>query len=212
MPKTFVLYGVDSVFSADVAESLRRLEYTLLIGILTGEQEWDLRGIDIVRPEAEIELDWLLLPVVVPWVTPSLRRERTLRCRAAGFTRFEPVLDPTTIVASTAVVGEGSFVNAGSVLGAFCELACGVTVNRNVSIGHHTRIGEFSAIGPGAAIAARCQIGPGVQVGTGAAISPGLSVGANSTIALGAGVIRDVPEGVMVAGSPAQVKRTVRPS
>lgn len=207
MSKVCVLFGVDSVFSAEAVETLRRLNYSTFYGVITGEREWDLAGIDATCDESSIQNDWLSSVVVVPWVTPGLRLDRTLRARKAGFRRFEPVIDPHAVIASTVTLGEGTFVNAGATIGAFARLGAGVTVNRNASIGHHTEIDEFTAIGPGATIAARCRIGNCVQIGTGAAVAPGINIAAHSTVALGAGVIRDVSDAAMVAGTPAQVKR-----
>jgi acetyltransferase-like isoleucine patch superfamily enzyme len=206
MSKSCVLFGVDSVFSAEVVETLRRLGFTNFLGVVTGEREWDLDGIHAVHGEDEIDGEWLSLPVVVPWVTPHLRRERTIKARSVGFTRFDAMLDPGAIVASNVAVGQGVFVNAGAILGAYVKLGEGVTVNRGASLGHHTVVEDFAAIGPGTTVAARCRIGMGAQLGAAAAVAPGLTIGAGSTVALGAAVIRDVPEASMVAGTPAQVK------
>jgi UDP-3-O-[3-hydroxymyristoyl] glucosamine N-acyltransferase len=210
MSKSCVLFGVDSVFSAEVVETMRRLGFTTFLGVITGECEWDLDGIDAVLGEGKIEREWLPLPVVVPWVTPRLRRERTAIARSVGFTRFDAVLDPTATVASSATLGQGVFVNAGAILGSYASLGEGVTVNRGASLGHHTTVEDFAAIGPGATVAARCRIGAGAQLGAAAAVAPGLTVGAGSLVALGAAVIRDVPDASMVAGIPARVKE--RPS
>ena len=48
-----------------------------------------------------------------------------------------------------------------------------------------------------------------VWVARGAAILPGVRVGAGSVVAYGSVVTRDVPPGVLVAGNPAEVKRSL---
>lgn len=209
MSSGVVLFGVDSVFSAEVAETLKRLGIPVVAGIMTGDAEWVLSGLPALFDESKIDSQLLSLPVAVPWMTPALRRDRLQRARAAGFTRFDPVLDPSAVVASTAGIAEGVFLNAGAVVGAHAVLEHSAMLNRNASIGHHTVLEEFVSIGPGATIAARCRIGRGAMIGTGAAVAPGLRIGSNSVVGLGAAVIRDVPDNTLVGGNPAKVIRAI---
>jgi maltose O-acetyltransferase len=53
------------------------------------------------------------------------------------------------------------------------------------------------------------RIGDDAWLGGGAIILPGVSVGAGSVVAAGAVVTRDVPAGVLVAGNPARVVRSL---
>jgi acetyltransferase-like isoleucine patch superfamily enzyme len=52
-------------------------------------------------------------------------------------------------------------------------------------------------------------VGDNVFIGYGAIVLPGVKVGNNVVIAAGAVVTKDVPDGVVVAGVPARVVRTV---
>ena len=88
------------------------------------------------------------------------------------------------------------------------------------------RIGSFTLFGPGVQIytplhpldpALRrtqeygrpVEIGSDVWVGGGAIILPGVRVGARAIIGAGSVVTRDVPEGVLAAGNPCRVIRTI---
>lgn len=51
------------------------------------------------------------------------------------------------------------------------------------------------------------EIGDDVVIGTGAIILGNIHVGNHSTIAAGSVVISDVPENVVVAGNPAEIKK-----
>ena len=95
-----VLFGVDSIFSVEVSESARRLGYMVVAGIMTGDAEWDLRGMEHLIKETEIHDELLSLPVVIPWVTPSLRRDRWQRAKGVGFTQFQTIVDPTSVIAA----------------------------------------------------------------------------------------------------------------
>lgn len=208
MSEEVILFGVDSIFSAEVAETVRRLGGSVLAGVMTGPSEWDLRGIERIVEENEISADMLSLSVIVPWITPTKRFERYQRAKVLGFFRFEPVIDPSAVIASNVTISAGTFVNAGVTVGAFAVLGKGTVVNRNASIGHHTVLDKFVSIGPSAAVAARCKIGRGVMIGSGAAIAPGLVLSPGSVIGLNSAVVRDVPEGSIYFGNPGKVKKT----
>lgn len=89
-----------------------------------------------------------------------------------------------------------------------------------VTIGDHTIFGPaaqiYTATHPIDAVARRSQefgkpisIGSDVWVGGGAIICPGVKIGDGSIIGAGSIVTRDVPAGVVVAGNPARVIRSI---
>lgn len=61
----------------------------------------------------------------------------------------------------------------------------------------------------GACWARPITIGNSVWIGGGVIILPGVTIGDNSVIGAGSVVTRDVPAGVIVAGNPARVNRTI---
>lgn len=73
-----------------------------------------------------------------------------------------------------------------------------VTIGRNVTIGH-------------SAIVHGCEIGDNVMIGMGAIIMNGCKIGSNCIIGAGALVTEhtEIPEGSVVFGSPARVKRAI---
>jgi maltose O-acetyltransferase len=88
------------------------------------------------------------------------------------------------------------------------------------------RIGSFTLFGPGAQVltpkhpmdpvlrrqqeyGAPITIGDDVWVGAGALILPGVTIGSRAVIGAGSVVTRDVPEGVLAAGNPCRVIRTL---
>jgi maltose O-acetyltransferase len=88
------------------------------------------------------------------------------------------------------------------------------------------RIGDFTLFGPAVQILTATHpldaalrhhrelgqpidIGPDVWVGGGALILPGVRIGARAVIGAGSVVTRDVPEGVLVAGNPCRVVRSL---
>ena len=108
-------------------------------------------------------------------------------------------------------IGTGSYINRDCIF----EAEAPVTIGDRVGVGpgstfltvghrmgpHSRRVGEFN-IQP-------ITVGDGVWVGAQVVILPGVTIGAGAVIAAGAVVTRDVPPDTLVAGVPAQIKRTL---
>ncbi len=90
-----------------------------------------------------------------------------------------------------------------------------------VTIGDHVRIAHMVSIktshheidldGPciaGKGIFSDIKIGSGSWIGSGAIILPGVKVGKKNVIAAGAVVTKSTPDGVLMAGVPAVVKKS----
>ena len=122
---------------------------------------------------------------------------------------FHTLVHPTAYVSPLATIGAGTFVGARSVIAPGAELGEHVFVNRGVTIGHDTQIGAFSRIQPGSAVGGLSRLGRGVTVGIGATLIERLVVGDNAVIGAGSAVLDDVPENVVVAGTPARVMKVV---
>lgn len=207
MLKTCAIFGVESIFTADVRETLWHLDFTTFSAIIAGPPEWDLDGLEPMPPEG-LEAAVLELPCCVPWVTPGFKHRKAVAARAAGFQRFPPVVDPHSSVARTARLHEGCFAGPGVTVGAYAVLEPFSLLNRNASIGHHSTLGAYSSLGPGAVVAARCTVGLGTMIGAGAVVVPGTRVGSNCLVAAGAVVNRDIPDHAKVAGNPGRVIET----
>ena len=70
-----------------------------------------------------------------------------------------------------------------------------------------TRIGPYASLSPHCTISGNTTIGEGVDMGSAVATRPGVAIGAWSVLGLNAGVVTDVPPGVLAVGCPARVKR-----
>ena len=122
---------------------------------------------------------------------------------------FHTLVHPSAYVSPLATLAEGVFVGARSVIGPGARLAEHVFVNRGVTIGHDTRIGAFSRIQPGSNLGGLSHIGRGVTIAIGATLTERLVIGDHAFIGAGAVVTSDVPAGVLMAGVPAKVKKSL---
>jgi sugar O-acyltransferase (sialic acid O-acetyltransferase NeuD family) len=117
------------------------------------------------------------------------------------------LVHPFSSIASTSTWGNGVIMNPGSILAPYCKIGSFVSINRKVTIGHHSQIGDYATINPGTNIGGHCVIGENVLIGMGSNIFDGIEIGKNSVIGGGALVTKNVPENVLVYGSPAKIIR-----
>jgi sugar O-acyltransferase (sialic acid O-acetyltransferase NeuD family) len=202
-----VLYGVESSYSGDMAESIARAGNELVAGVVTGELRIGLGGIPVIVTPDEITPRLLRHPVAVVRHVPGQRKCKAEEAAGLGFEAFAQIVDPTAIVSQSAELGRGVYVNALAAIGSRAELADFVYIGSQSSIGHHTRLEDYCTVSPGVTIASHCHIGRGVFIGAGVTIAPQVTIGPNSVIGAGATVIKDVAANTVVAGNPARVIR-----
>ncbi len=118
---------------------------------------------------------------------------------------FINIISKNSYIASTVNIGSGCLISHMCVIDSYATISNFVTINRCSSIGHHTFIGEFTTINPNTHIAGNCIIGKNVQIGMSVTIFDGITIGNNSIIGAGSLVNKNVPDNVLVYGSPAQI-------
>ena len=106
---------------------------------------------------------------------------------------------PACDIPFTTKIGDGA---------CFPHRAIGVVIHGGASIGKNAKIESCVTIG-GAHGKGVPTIGDNVLIGTGARIVGGVYVGNDVIVGAGAVVVKDVPDGVVVAGVPAKVINTV---
>ena len=116
-----------------------------------------------------------------------------------------PVLrHPAAWISPSAALGEGTVVFAGAVIQADARLGRGVIINTSASVDHDCRLGDGVHVCPGAHLAGNVTVGEQSWLGIGCAIRQGIRIGSNVTVGAGAVVVKDVADGLTVAGCPAR--------
>ncbi|MDU5111338.1 MAG: 2,3,4,5-tetrahydropyridine-2,6-dicarboxylate N-acetyltransferase, partial [Clostridium sp.] len=126
-------------------------------------------------------------------------------------------IEPGSIIRDRVKIDKNAVVMMGAVINIGSEIGEDTMIDMNAVIGARAIIGKRSHIGAGAVVAgvleppskSPCEIGDDVLIGANSVILEGIKVGNGSVIAAGSVVVKDVPAGVVVAGSPAKIVKSV---
>lgn len=126
-------------------------------------------------------------------------------------------IEPGAIIRDMVSIGKNAVIMMGAVINIGCEIGEGTMVDMNAVLGARAKLGKNVHLGAGAVVAgvleppskSPCVIEDNVLIGANSVILEGVRVGKNSVVAAGSVVVEDIPENVVVAGSPAKIIKTV---
>ena len=129
----------------------------------------------------------------------------------------EARIEPGSIIRDRVKIGKNAVVMMGAVINIGAEIGEGTMVDMNAVIGARGKLGKNVHLGAGAVVAgvleppskSPCEIGYNALIGANAVILEGVKIGKGSVVAAGSVVTEDVPDGVVVAGSPAKIIKSV---
>lgn len=202
----WMLYGSRPRYAHELAEVIRR-RGEVLVGALDNlaDEPEHSPPLEVLGRRALPSIDRDLC-VALAAGPGAVRRQLHEAALVDGFTRFEALVDPTAVLASTVELGEGCTVNALSAIASHSRLARFVQINRGASVGHDVTLADFSTVGPGAVLTGFVDVGEGAFIGAGAVVRPRTVIGAHSIVGAGAVVTKDVPDHAIVVGNPARVR------
>ncbi|MNI67745.1 putative acetyltransferase EpsM [compost metagenome] len=117
------------------------------------------------------------------------------------------IIHPNSILSKFCQIDYGTVILAGVVVSANANIAKGCILNTSSTIDHDCIIGKGVHISPGVNVSGTVTINDCTWLGVGAKISNNITIGSNVVVAAGAVVISDIPDSVMIAGVPAQIKK-----
>ncbi|MBU1143500.1 MAG: 2,3,4,5-tetrahydropyridine-2,6-dicarboxylate N-acetyltransferase [Firmicutes bacterium] len=128
-------------------------------------------------------------------------------------TKIQARIEPGAVIREHATIGKDAVIMMNSTINIGAVIGERTMIDMNAVVGARAIIGKNCHIGAGAVVAGVLEppsktpviIEDDVLVGANAVILEGVKVGRNSVVAAGAIVTVDVPENVVVAGSPARI-------
>jgi sugar O-acyltransferase (sialic acid O-acetyltransferase NeuD family) len=141
-----------------------------------------------------------------------IRNEKFQQVKACGLELMN-VIHPSAQISRFVELGVGVTIFAGAVVNPGTVIEDNVCVNTAASIDHDNYLETSCHIFPNATLTGSVRVRRFAYVGSGAVIAPNLVVNQYSQVGAGAVVLKDVPEGALVAGIPAVEigKQTKRP-
>jgi len=132
--------------------------------------------------------------------------------RAAHFEKLRSMglelinaIHPTASIASSVKLGNGVTVAMGAIISTGVRIADNVIINTGAIIDHEDEIEEHVHIGSGCSLAGRVTVKRGALVSIGSVVRENVTIGENAVIGAGSVVLEDVPDNVLVSGTPAKV-------
>lgn len=119
--------------------------------------------------------------------------------------RIINIVDRSAIVSSQAILGEGCFVGKMSIINSKAKIGNNCIVNSKALVEHGCFVENHVNISTNTVINGDVRIGEGSFVGSCSVTIGQISIGTWSTVGAGAVVIRNVGDGVTVAGVPAKI-------
>lgn len=126
-------------------------------------------------------------------------------------------IEPGAIIRDRVSIGDNAVIMMGAVINIGAEIGESTMVDMNAVVGARGQLGKRVHLGAGAVVAGvleppsktPCIIEDDVLIGANAVILEGVKIGKGSVVAAGSVVVEDVPAGVVVAGTPAKVIKSV---
>jgi sugar O-acyltransferase (sialic acid O-acetyltransferase NeuD family) len=114
------------------------------------------------------------------------------------------VTHPSACVSQLAKIGEGTLLMPNAVVNARANIGRGCIINTSASVDHDCRLADGVHIAPGAHLAADVCVGEGSWIGVGSSVREKVKIGSEVKVGAGAAVVRDIANGLIVAGVPAR--------
>lgn len=143
-------------------------------------------------------------PAVLLAMSSNSRKREICRSLDALAPVYAKAIHPTAVIARTAEIGHGVIVNPGAVVQPFARVGNHVMIHAGAIVEHDCVVSDFANIAPRAILAGHVKVGQCSTVYAGAVIIPGVNLGESCVVGAGAVVLRDVADGVTVAGVPAK--------
>eukprot|EP01100_Stratorugosa_tubuloviscum_P014768 TRINITY_DN8070_c0_g1_i1.p1 TRINITY_DN8070_c0_g1~~TRINITY_DN8070_c0_g1_i1.p1 ORF type:complete len:209 (-),score=72.01 TRINITY_DN8070_c0_g1_i1:28-654(-) len=114
------------------------------------------------------------------------------------------IAHPRAYISENVSLGIGTVVFAGAIIQPGSIIGDHVIINTAASVDHDCKIENYCQIAPGAHLCGNVHCKHGSFIGAGAVIKQGIEIGCFSMIGIGAAVVSDIADELVVVGVPAK--------
>jgi len=155
-----------------------------------------------------LELERNSFRVIVAIGNPLLRLSVAKKMKENSMVQLNAI-HPSAVVASTVTMGVGNMICATAVINSNTQIGNNVIINTAAVVEHDCVVADGVNVSPQACVGGRVTLKRIAFVGSGAVILGELSIGATAIIGAGSVVTKDVPDKVLVVGTPAKIVETI---
>ena len=167
-----------------------------------------IQGIPVLGPTTlmdSIQEQYGIDGVFCPLGNNKLRVQFLKKARTLGL-KTPNYIHPSVVISPNVKIGEGVYILLGSRIMPDTEVKDFTMISMGVNIAHHNILDEGVFLSTGCNFGASIHAKKYAYCGIGSTIMTGLNtLGEDCLIGAGAVVIKDVPDGAVVAGVPAKV-------
>ncbi|WP_318489731.1 acetyltransferase [Photobacterium leiognathi] len=120
------------------------------------------------------------------------------------------IIDSTALISRNVELGEGIYIGKMCIVNSDTTLSDGVVINTRTLIEHGNNIGCCTNISTNVVLNGDVKVGSQTFIGSCTVVNGQITIGDNSTIGSGSVVIRNIPNKVVVAGSPTRLIREIK--
>lgn len=120
------------------------------------------------------------------------------------------IIDSTALLSRNVELGEGIYIGKMCIVNSDTKLADGVVINTRSLIEHGNSIGYCSNISTNVVLNGDVKVGNCSFIGSCTVVNGQISIGSETTVGSGSVVIRNIPNKVVVAGSPTRLIREIK--
>lgn len=184
-----------------------------IVGFLDDDPRWkdkNVGGMPILGGLNELcrlREVWGVEAVYCPLGNNKLRVKFLSQARSMGYLTPN-YIHPSVVISPDVKIGEGVYILLGTTIMPHTEIKDFVMISMNVSLAHHNVLEEGVFLSTGCNFGASIYAKRYAYCGIGSTIMTGLhELGEDCLIGAGAVVIKDVPDGAIMAGVPAKLIR-----
>ncbi len=138
-------------------------------------------------------------------------RKKMIGAVTSGGNSFTSVIHDSAQIAEGCEIGENVLILANVVIGAGARVGSHCVILPNTVVGHDSIVSDHCVIGANVTVSGGVNIAENCYIGSSSSIKEYIKIGKMCLVGIGANVLTDVEDNMVVAGNPARALRKVTP-